>query len=265
MKVYLKILTVFLWTGYCMTMGCKKSDVQALKVDNSKPPLAIVPRNQLIPEQMGTGKTKMTYSYSADYSLCKIVYGDGTSTELEFTADGKPSYLTHYAGDDPTSLTQYKMDTKGQIISGTTYKITEDTYQMLRIFKILYKSDAQINTISYYDQHETLTKIEKWLYAENGNLIKTQNNDGLITADFSYDDKNGLFKHVKYAWLFAIEEQNNLFQSGQNNISSCSYPSAVTRNQKISYTYNKDNYPENITSEVRAEKLSYKVTYKKLN
>jgi hypothetical protein len=262
MKVYLKILTVLLWAGCCILMGCKKAGPQAQKSDGSQPPVTTQPGNQLIPEQMGTGKSKMTYTYTADYSLCKIGYGDGTSTVLEFTADGKPSLLTHYEGSEPVYLTQYKLGSEGRILSGLSYEIADNIYVKQKSFRILYQSDTQISTINYYNERDLLIESENRLYAENGNLIKKQDSKGTETENYTYDDKNGLFKNVKYVWLFAIEEQNKLFQSAMNNISSCSYPSSATKNQKITYTYNRDNYPENITSQVGTDKITYKVTYK---
>jgi hypothetical protein len=262
MKVHLKILTALLFIGCFMPMACKKDNTQTKKITEVNPPVPNQPANKLIPVQMGTGKSKMTFSYTADYSLSKVVYGDGTSAVMEFTTGGVPSYIAHYDGTEASSLTQYKLDNENRIISGKTFNIVDDQYTMTGMFRISYQSNSQISMISYYSSEEKLLVTENRVYAGNGNLIREQNNTGTVMANYAYDDKNGLFKNVQYGWLFAIEEQNKLFQSGPNNISSCSYPLAAANNLMISYTYNQDNYPETINTQVGGTKLNYKVTYK---
>jgi len=264
MKVYLKILTAVLLMVCCMPMACKKDDPYAETIVVVAPPVTSQPENKLIPVQMGTGKSKMTFTYTEDHSLSKIAYGDGTSTVLEFNAFGKPSQLLHYDGEELMYYTQLRLDNAGRISSAKTYSVADDTYQLIAMFNLTYTSDSQISTISYHNEHAIPITIEKRIYAENGNLIREQNSTGTETANYTYDDKNGLFKNVNYVWLFAIEEQNKLFLSDLNNLSTCDYPLANAGNQHITYTYNQDSYPDVITSQISGIKQSYRVTYKTL-
>lgn len=267
MKIYLKILSVFLAAGCLLPMACKKDVQKTEEIPGASNPVIVQPQNRLVPTSMGTGSAKMTFSYTTDFSLYKIEYGDGSSTILELSASGQPQMFHNYTGAKETAFTQYKVDDKGRIIRGTKYKLTPAGATVLSKFEISYQSDSRIATISYYvteNEREKFKGTEKRVYADNGNLLSELSDSGIVRASYSYDDKNGLFKNVKYHWLFAIEAQNNLFHSSENNISASTYPLAPSDDQSFGYTYNTDQYPETITSQISGTKLSYKVSYKTL-
>lgn len=264
MKVYLKILTTFLAMACCMPMACKKENPQAGKINELKPPVTIEPESKMIPVQMGTGSSKITFSYTADYSLSKVVYGDGTSSKLEYNAAGQPLLFIHYDGDEIISYVQFKLDNSGRVIKGSRYKTVANADIYVEMFTISYSIDSQVYEISYYTPKQVLTHTEKRVYAANGNLVREENSNGLLTADNLYDAKNGLFKNAGYGWLFALEEQNRLFLCGPNNISSCSYPAKPVNNQTFSYTYNSTQYPETVKATVNGVTLNYKVAYRSL-
>jgi len=264
MKIYLKILPAFLALGCCMPMACKKAESQTEKIGVVTPPVISKPEAKLLPLQMGTGKSKMTFSYTSGHALSKIDYGDGTSSVLEFTATGSPSLLTHALGNEIVAYTQFKLDNSGRVIKGSSYTIAGNKDVFAGMFSVTYQSDSKISEISHYDSKQILLSTDKRIYADNGNLIMEQGVAGVVSANYSYDDKNGLFKNVGFAWLFAIEEQNMLFLSGLNNISSCGYPLKSLNNQSFSYTYNEDGYPESVKFPVNGVATSYKVSYKVL-
>lgn len=247
-----------------LVSACKRHDPAPQKIAEPNPPEAALPGKKLVPTQIGTGKSKLSFSYTKDYSLSKIEYGDGTSTVLEFTPDGNPFDLVHYDAEEMVSYTEYRLDNANRVLKGTAYSTTGNVYKKVGSFTLAYSSDLLISSIRYYNGQEILTNTEERFYEANGNLKRELNTIAAYTAEYLYDDKNGLFKNVKFAWLYMIEEQNRLFLSSQNNIISCTYPSNTLNNQNFSYTYNQDRYPETVSSVISGVKLSQKVTYKAL-
>jgi len=262
MKAYLKILPFYLCIGLSILAACKRNDPAPERSADNKPAVPTLPEKKLVPTQIGTGKSKMSFSYTTNHSLSKIEYGDGTSTVLEFTPGGIPYALVHYDGEEMIAYTEYRLDNANRVIKAANYATTGNVYKKVGSYTFSYSSDLLIAGILYYNGQEILTNTEERFYEKKGNLIREQNSNAAFTADYLYDDKNGLFKNAGYAWLFVIEEPGKLFLSSLNNISSCTYPSKPANNQTFVYTYNQDQYPETISSVIAGVKLSQKVTYK---
>jgi hypothetical protein len=263
MKVHIRIMAYCLLLGFSVILACKKTESAIEKTPEVPDAGSDTQKNALIPIQMGSGKSKMVFSYTENNSLTKIEYGGGTSTVLEYNTAGKPTALMRYKGPELLSFTQYWLDKNGVVVKARKYIVADNEYNDTGNYILTYNTESRLTNISYYDLLNVLINTSQKYYSASGNLIKDRNSTDVLTTEYVYDDKNGLFKNANYSWLFAIEEENTLFLSCINNIKTCSYALKPGMDQNFSYTYNTDKYPATVTSVSNGITVSYKVTYKK--
>jgi len=262
MKVHINIVAFCLLTGCSVIPSCKKGEPQTKTTPDVGSPGGAGQEKALIPLQMGTGKSKVTFSYTADNSLSKVEYGDGTSTVLEYNTSGKPSALMKYQGSELLSFTQYSLDKDGLVTNSMKYLVRDNFYEFDGHDVFNFDTALRLNKISHYNRLNVLTNTIQSFYSATGNMIMDQNSMDMLSTEYLYDDKNGLFKNVRYAWLFAAEDGNNFFLCGINNVRSCSYALKPVLNQSFSYTYNADNYPATVTAVSNGVTISSKITYR---
>ncbi|MBB6498139.1 hypothetical protein [Pedobacter cryoconitis] len=242
--------------------SCKKGE-RAAEIDEKIIPPVVQPSAKiLIPIQLGTGKSGMQISYTADLSIAKIEYGNGTSMLMTYNAAGQPLTLQRYKGAALISSTDYDFNEKGQVIQGSMAVVKGNNYTETGYYTLSYNSLNQPSEINYYDMNDRLTDKLKKSYNEAGNLIGEKGNTE--EAKLDYDTKNGLFKHAGYLWLLTLEKEDNLFLSARNNLQQCNFPLKPEKNQTFSYSYNSDNYPETISSTVNGINNTLKVIYKQV-
>ncbi|SEB08906.1 hypothetical protein [Pedobacter hartonius] len=262
MKIHINILAFCLLTGFSVIPACKKAEPQTKAIHDTESPGGTGQEKALIPLQIGTGKSKITFSYTADNSLSKVEYGDGTSTVLKYNTSGKPSALMSYQGLELRSFTQYTLDKDGWVVRANKYLVTDQGYDDAGNDVFTYYTASRLSQISHYNLQNKLLGTSQKFYSASGNVIRDQNSIDALSAGYLYDEKNGLFKNAGYAWLFAAEDGNKLFFSCINNVRACTYVLKPDLNQSFSYTYNTDGYPATVTSVSNGVTVSSKVTYR---
>jgi len=258
MKIQKLSLSILILWGCCFAVCCKKDKAAP------KNPVAVSPPEQeqlpgvYVPKKLSTGKANMLFGYTKSGALTKVDYENGDSTVLKYNAEGKPLEFSCYETGKLILTTYYSRNADGWIIKAQTYKVTGKDQVKTGSYTVTY-SGSQIAAILYYNKDNRLLEEQQYSYTAAGNL--TAQKSPLLTANYSYDLKNGLFKNVGYAWLFALEKENSLFLSGVNNIQNCSYPAESVSNQQLSYTYNTDGYPTAITITALGLSATTKVSY----
>ena len=245
MKIQNIHLSILLLSVFFFFISCKKE--KAAPTNNLAIPVPTVPQQPAvyIPAKLVTGKSNMIFSYSATGALTKVNYENGDSTVLKFNTDGKPVEFRRYEAGKLITDTYYSRNANGLVIKAQEYQVTGKDQVKSGSYTIVYGSSDQISVVSYFDKNNRLLEEQQYGYAISGNLIAQKS--VLWNANYSYDVKNGLFKHVYYAWLFALENESCLFLSSVNNIKECSYPMETASNQLLSYAYNAAGYPITIT------------------
>ena len=263
MKTNKKILPVILLIGVGMAFSCKK-DKPGMVVKTGDSTTVIIPvpgesGKKLLPVQLGSGKSKMTFSYTANHSISKIEYADGSSTELNYTKTGLPFNLTRYNSENQMTFTsEYELDGQGRIIRADHYDMSDGDFNIQDYFIPVYTSSSQPSALRYYNSAGKLMNELQISYSAGGNRIYDQSKQGNLLISYVYDDKNGLFKNAGFAWLLAVEKENPLFYSLFNNISTSQNNSYPNENRNFSYTYNADMYPSAITiTGLTANKVTY--------
>lgn len=265
MKIQLKNLLFALALGLSMLLSCKKNehiiDVKTEKPEVIIPPVTELPAKELLPLQFKSGQSTMIFKYKDDHSLSSIAYSSKTRTDLLYSTTGKLIGLQHFDGGQLVSTTELTTDKNGLIILAEHILMEDDQYKPTGYYSLEYNALQQISTISYYDQFNKLINKQQRNYNPSGKLDNTSWSQPGMNVNFTYDDKNGIFKNLSIAWLFAIEKSDLLFNSGVNNITASTNLLDPDSDQTFRYTYNKDNYPETITSTIKGKASNIQVTY----
>ncbi|MBB5637394.1 hypothetical protein HDE68_003309 [Pedobacter cryoconitis] len=242
--------------------GCKKGGESTEDPGGIVPPVVETDKKILIPVQLGTGNSKTVMSYTEGAAFSKIEYGDGTSIGFTYNNTGKPLGLERFKNGELVSLTDYELDENGRVIIGRMAIRKGNNYVLNGHYELKYNELNQVATISFMDINEQLLgKVER-RYDQTGNLIGERSTK--VDLTYSYDLKNGLFKHVNYAWLLTIEENKNLFLSGINNVKEITDALNSGNTQSFSHVYNKDGYPETVNTVIGGTKTAVKVSYKEI-
>lgn len=238
--------------------ACKKN-AEPLALPADEGPIS---KTDYLPTQIGSGKSKITFSYTKSNVLSKITYGNGSSIELQYTKDGIPYLLSNYEGDKRKSYVAYVADAKGRIIRANEYVTEGKSENATGHYQFNYNTSGDVNTISFYDIAEHLKYSLLLDYDEQGNVTRERNSVTSAITDYSYDDRKGLLCQAEYVWLFALEDPNIFLLSRKNNLKSGRKSGGS--NQQFSYTYNNDQYPSQVAIDLDGNTQKVQVEYRKL-
>jgi hypothetical protein len=265
MKVRSKILLLSLGLGLSILLACKKNETINEPEPEGPivviPPDSEVPERKLIPTQLKSGQTTITFSYNGDHKLLAINYDQKTSTEISYSAQGKLNGIIYYKNDEMTGVTQLSFNKDGLCVQADHILINDDAYVPTGYYKLGYNNAQQVVSISYFNEFNKPVNQQQRNYSATGNLDYDTWNLPDFNIKYSYDDKNGIFKNVNMALILALEKENPLFDCILNNKLQSTNSLYPDNNQLFSYTYNKDKYPETITSTLNGKVSTTKVTY----
>jgi len=265
MTKYKKTAILLVLTLTNFTVACKKNADEKTTVPEVEKPVAVIEEKLLLPVQLGSGNSKITFSYLENHSISKIEYAAGKTTVMRYNTSGKPVALMKYKNDELIAETDYRYDQNGLLTKGTKILISGDDYVAAGYYTLGYSSTAQLTTISYFNADGKLLDTQQKTYNSTGTLVTDKSNNASLMLNYGYDDKNGMFKLTNYGWLLALEQENSLFLSSESNIISVTYPMKAELNMSYSYVYNGSKYPETITTTVNGKSTNEKVIYKEIS
>lgn len=249
-------------TAMILFSSCKKDKPTAEIPVIILPPSPVQENKTYLPERLSTGNSSILFSYSATFALTEINYGNGDKVTLQYDKNEYPYRLRRYINNEPTFLADYFLDKNGLIITAEMFTIRKNVEFAAGYYTLKYDTNKQPVTISYYDNNDKLLQEQKNIFNSSGSLISETNGSNLL-ASYDYDIKNGLFKNVKYAWLFALEKENPLLLSSINNIKDYTDRPKPGNSRSFIYAYNQDNYPKTINTTVSGVVSTTQVIYKK--
>lgn len=131
-------------------------------------------------------------------------------------------------------------------------------------YTITYNDLDQITTfVSHAINNEKIinTKTLGYDAAGNRNSIATSTPDEKST--YTFDQKNGIFKHVSHITFISLEFEHKLFNSLVNNAMTMS-GSPAKNNYTCTYEYQTDDFPTKVTIMEGGVNTVYTITYKTL-
>jgi len=247
MKMLKKRMLIVAILAISTGLSCKKE-----KSENGLPPVVVEPGKEeqaaeFLPVKIGSGNTSQLFTYSNGNYLTKIEYGDGTSAVLIYDSNKQPLTFQNLKGNVLTYESEYVLNAAGQIVRINQYKvsgasISPDGYCLLE-----YNIAGQLVKLSDYSQAKKLITERLRIYSASGNLISESNTSTHETANYNFDEKEAIFKHVVHADLFALGTGDQLLNSGVNNMTNRKVAENSTADQSYSYVYNKTGFPQTLS------------------
>ncbi|HMI02090.1 MAG TPA: hypothetical protein VK541_06380 [Pedobacter sp.] len=255
-------LRLLLAGHFLFFMACKK--ISSKKREETAPPTE-QPVKRLVPLKFESDQLQITLKYQENTAnLIEIAGSDGyTMTityknqqpyEIKKMKNNKPFQLIDYVKDREGLPKARSFDENGAVFTPTGYYILDYDQNQLLVKIRFYKDNGELfreSTLSYSLGNVT-TQIQSNYPGGSKNL------------HYTYDLKNGIFKHLKYPERLLLETRYPFFSAGQNNILSST--GTETLQEKITYNheYNEDGYPSQIMITDHNMKQNFKVTYMEL-
>jgi hypothetical protein len=255
-----------------IVIGCSKNEppitpeiikpvVTPGKENPPPPPLSTA---RLIPIKIESPLETITIKYLGNTASITSIVFDKTLRKVYFSyKDGEvfsPAMANNSRGEE--YYIDYFKDAKQNTYKVSTYIYLKTHFTPIGRYLLTYNSLNQIEEVKYYAGAESLLSTHNFHYdlATNRNSIII-NNEEDKKESFTFDQKNGIFKHVENVMLLSFEIPHHLFNSIANNVNSRS-GSPPAQDYHYTYEYNTDGYPSQVTLNEANVKTVFKITYK---
>lgn len=249
---------------FVICVSCKKLPDQ--EETEIVPPVETGLKKILLPVKLKSDKLTLTLDYQpGTASLTKISSTDKSHILITY----KPTYyrveqfkdnvLYHYADfflSDKRATKVHSFDSFGRVdVPAGNYTLS-------------YNSADQLVNIKDYNAANEFILEKVMSYSALGNLseLKLTDKQGKTSVvEYSYDNKNGIFKNVVHSQLLLLEIAYPFFCPASNNWLSCKNTQIPKAQVTYSYSYNIDDYPSRMVIEDSAGKQTFDITYAELS
>jgi len=220
----------------------------------------------LVPVKLKSDKLTLTLDYQPGTALLtKISSTDKSHILITY----KPTYyrveqfkdnvLYHYADfllSDNRATRVHSFDSFGRVdVPAGNYTLS-------------YNAADQLASIKEYNASNEFILEYVMSYSALGNLseLKLTDKQGKTSVvDYSYDNKNGIFKNVAHSQLLFLEIAYPFFCPASNNWLSGKNTRIPKAQITYSYSYNSDGYPSRMVAEDITGKQTFDITYAELS
>ncbi len=257
---------------FFFTFGCSKTEPPVTPVVitpvvvpvKETPPLPPTSTTRLVPIKIESPLETITIKYLANTGLVTYVDFGKTKKSIQFIYNKENELIAGLTADQlgQEYFIDYFRDTKKNIYK-VSYYVELSTHTTPTGYHLLtYNSLNQIAEAIQHSSKNILLNTYSYSYdlAKNRNSTITNQDDTKKTI-FTFDQKNGLFKHVDHALLISLEFPHYLLNSNINNVVT-KKGSAANLDYSYTYEYNEADFPSQITLSEANVKTVYKVTYK---
>ena len=258
-KIHLLISLAIPFLGIFLSCKKQKSNDQ----ENGQGTDTVIVSNKiLLPFKFSSEAYSLTLEYEpATSKLAKIIHSDKSYMLITYAANYyrverfKNNTVYHY---DDFLLTEgratkiHSFDSFGRVDTPTGHSTLE------------YNASGQLVNIKEYDASKILIMDRLMSYAVGGNLSKLTTTDKFYKTtifDYTSDNKNGIFKHLKHARELFLAIPYSFFCPDGNNPLSCRNALEPQQNIRYNYVYNAQNYPSQIIIDGPEGKRTFDITY----
>lgn len=178
------------------------------------------------------GVTTYTYSYNKANFVSGYVVKESKAKNYSFVYNAK-NQITEKKNSTDTVTTTYKYNDKGQIISAEEKKKEKLTYT----YAYTYNAEGNVTQIVRVDKtkKDASEYVQKFEFTK-GNTTKHVKGKQEFTATF--DEKNNPFKGI-----YPVSYAKILVGNADLDVNTNNPVKRTGADDKITYEYNKDNYP----------------------
>lgn len=255
-------LRVVLAAHFLFFMACKK--ISSKKKEETGSPTE-QPVKRFVPLKFESDQLQITFKYQentanlieisgSDGYIMTITYKNQQPYEIRKMKNNKPFQLIDYVKDKEGLPKARAFDENGSVFTPTGYYILD------------YDQNQQLGKIKYYNDNGGLFRESSLSYSMGNVTARIQSNYPGVSKSmhYTYDLKNGIFKHIKYPERLLLETRYPFFNAGQNNILSSYVTETPQENITYNYEYNADNYPSKLMITGNDRKQTFKITYTEL-
>lgn len=279
MKIKLSNL-VFAFLFVTMAIGCSKSEPPVeppppTPTLPTTPPVIPPPIPPIIPPVSQVKWLPVKIESTQETIIIKYKEKTGLITSIEESQAGKKHFISYNADDtlfgyelyennEQVYFTDYWDDSNLRINYVTQFKNEGKKTTPLGRYTLDYNALNQLTDIKYYSAQKVLlrTKILSYDAAANVNSILTTEATQERTT-FTFDQQNGIFKHVDNALLISLEMEDKFFNSIHHNVLTITGV-AGSPGYNYAYEYNADAYPNQVTLQESNINTIFRITYKPL-
>jgi hypothetical protein len=266
------VFTAALFVISSLFTACGKKESPVPTPGKDKPEVVVVvpppvATKTLLPVKLESSQSIINLTYLKDTGfLREIETSEGVKEIYSYTEKNELKQYDRYKGTNKEYTVYYLRDQNGTVIQGNQNNVDGDGKVLTPAgsYKISYNSDNHISAVSWLDNSKRSVATSERFYSSSGNVVKLLiSGTGEQSSSFTFDDKNGIFKDVKFREILSIESLQHLLFATSGNLLSESDEKASANNVVYSYVYGADNYASSMTAtDSKGSKKVYKVTYR---
>ena len=247
-------ISLFILVSSCkrLTLTDEKDDEQ---LDNTE-------KRRLVPLRIISEKLTLNFEYeSGTGNLKKITSSDKSQIIITY----KPKYyrIERFKDDVLYRYSDFLL-TDGKALRIHRFDSSGNIDMPIGNCKLNYSKDALLTNIKDYNAANDLILERRILYAKSGVVsrieqVDKQNNSTFL--EYTYDDKNGIFKNVTHAQLFLLDLEYEFFSADTHNWLTYNNSQLPEENLTCSYSYNGDDYPSKMVINESGGKSTINITY----
>ncbi|MDD1523955.1 hypothetical protein [Riemerella anatipestifer] len=202
-------------------------------------------------------KDSLVYTYQGD--LITKIKGEKTETSYEYDSNGnltKETFISNYPSQTSTEAYTYKLN-------GNTVEVTLEEINK-KDGNIIYKKEG-FYTYTITPNKQILKRVGKEVSSSYGSATLILSNETSIEEEYTYDDRNSLFKNIRgFDKLGYSQDAIYLSKGGTNNmLTKSGKQNQMTTLYGYKYSYNDKNFPTEIENTRDGKKRSIsKIEYK---
>lgn len=243
-------------------IACKKTSSE--KTPGPEAP-AQQPAKKFVPVRFESDNLQISLKYQENTAnLIEIAGSDGYMTLITYK-NQQPHEIKKMKYNQPFQLVDYVKDKEG-LPKARSFDESGAVFTPTGFYILNYDLADQLTKIRYYKDNAELFR-ESVLSYSLGNVTELVQSDypgGSKKTQYTYDIKNGIFKHVKYGERLFLESRYLFFKPGQNNMLSSADSKAPLENLTCSYEYNADDLPVKLRVTDHKITQNFTITYLEL-
>jgi len=265
MKIAKLTLGTLMLSLLLLSLSCKKQKPIQEEFKDPEPEEPVA--HLFLPTKLESKDLQLVFNYrEQDHFLSRIDLNDNSYIEISYR-ENLPLKASFYTQRKVTGFLDF-MSNNGKIVNVNSWREQGKVNTFTGNHTLSYDPNDRIAELHYYGVDRLLFKQSECVYTLDNNLqeFNTEELESNLSrkVQYTYDERNGIFKHVPFMEILFREFGIDFLYSGNNNVLQAKVDDGATGDLSFQYQYDAQGYPIEMTITGNQLKEHYLISYKEI-